>query len=268
MAPASAAAASAPQQQPPAMAPASAAAASAPQLQPPAVAVAAAAARQLQSPVVAVAPASAAADDESDLYLAGCFEDEPPAEEEVVAAAAAAEDVPPAEPGPSVGVTRTGKGKAKAKAKNGKVNSRGRLLAKLQRKLAARRAVAADAAEQAANIAGSDDLKFDAEQVEPDLVEADADADADANERVGLDRRALPAPFVAGSRHATVTTCLLHPIGVSGTGPIKAEGDGAVSVEEYRALQIKLKTALQLLFGNMNLPMLCFQTVKVLILLL
>ena len=31
---------------------------------------------------------------------------------------------------------------------------------------------------------------------------------------------------------------------MSGTGPIKAEADGAVSVEEYRPLQIKLKTAL------------------------
>jgi len=128
--------------------------------------------------------------------------------------------------------------KAKPKPKKGKVNSRGRLLAKLQRKLAARRAVAADAAEQAANIAGSDDLKFDAEQVEPDLVEADAD------ERVGLDRQA-PARFVAGSRHANVTTSpLLRPTGVTGTGPINAGADGAVSIEEHRALQIKLKTAL------------------------
>ena len=79
-------------------------------------------------------------DDELDFGLDGLFEDEPPAEEAVLAAAAAAAE-PAAEPGPSVGVTRTGKGKAKAKAKKGKVNSRGRLLAKLQRKLAPRRAV-------------------------------------------------------------------------------------------------------------------------------
>ncbi len=114
--------------------------------------------------------------------------------------------------------------------------------------MAARRAVVADAAaEQAAYIAGSDDLSLDAEQVEPDLVESDveADADADANERVGIDRHVLPARFVAGSRHADTTTSpLLRPTGVSGTGPINAGADGAASIEEYRALQIKLKTAL------------------------
>ena len=135
-------------------------------------------------------------------------------------------------------VTRTGNGKGKIS----KIKSHGRLLAELQRKVAARRAVAA---EQAANNVGSDDLSFDAEQVEADVVEAHADADADANERDGADRRALPARFVAGSRHANVTTSpLLGPAGVSGTGPISAEADGAVSVEKYRALQIKLKTAL------------------------
>ena len=189
-------------------------------------------------------------DDDLNFSTDGLFEDEAAVEEEVLATAAA-EDVPPAEPeqpepsepGPSVGVTRTGKGKGKGEAKKGKVNSRGRLIAKLQRRLAARRAVTADAAEQAANIAGSDDLDLDAEQVEPDLVEPDADADAD--EHVGLDRHALPARFVAGSRHANVTTSpLLRPTGVRGTGPINAGAEGAVSVEEYRALQIKLKTAL------------------------
>ena len=134
---------------------------------------------------------------------------------------------------------------AMAKAKQVRL-TRGRLLAKLQRKLAVRRAVAANAAaEQAANVVGSFDLNFDAEQVQAEVVEAHADADADANERVGFDRRALPARFVAGSRHANVTASpLLRPTGVSGTGPIKAEADGAVSVEEYRPLQIKLKTAL------------------------
>ena len=174
-------------------------------------------------------------DEALDFGLDGLFEDEPPAEEAVLAPAAAAAE-PAAEPGPSVGVTRTGKGKAKAKAKKGKVNSRGRLLAKLQRKLAARRAVAADAAEQVADIAGSEDLNLDAEQVEPDLVESDADADAD--ERVGLDRHA-PARFVAGSRRADVTTTpLLHPTGVAGTGPVNAGADGAISIEEYRTLQV------------------------------
>ena len=102
----------------------------------------------------------------------------------------------------------------------------------MQRKLAARRAVAADAAEQAANVVGSDDLNFDADQVGPDLIEAGADADA--NERIGLDLRALPARFVACSRLANVTTSpLLRPTGVSGTVPINAEADRAVSVEEH-----------------------------------
>ena len=168
-------------------------------------------------------------DNELDFDFEDLFDEEPPAEEAVATAATAAaaaaepaepEPAEPAEPGPSVGVTRTGKGKAKAKAKKGKANSRGRLLAKLQRKLAARRAVAVDAAEQAANSAGSEDLDADAEQVEPDLVESDADAVADANERVGLDRDS-PARFVAGGRHANLTaTPLLCPTGVSGTGPI------------------------------------------------
>ena len=53
-------------------------------------------------------------DDDLDLSLDGFFEDESAVEEEVLATAAAAEDVPPAEPepaepGPSVGVTCSGK---------------------------------------------------------------------------------------------------------------------------------------------------------------
>ena len=177
-------------------------------------------------------------DDELDFGLDGLFEDEPPAEEAVLApAAAAAEPAEPEQPEPLVPVLALralARAKQSQSKKKGKVNSRGRLLAKLQRKLAARRAVAADAAEQVADIARSEDLNLDAEQVEPDLVEFDADADA--NERVGLDRHA-PARFVAGSRHANVTTTpLLHPTGVTGTGPINAGADGAISIEEYRTL--------------------------------
>ncbi|DBA75034.1 TPA: hypothetical protein ACH3X1_010371 [Trebouxia sp. C0004] len=160
-------------------------------------------------------------DDDVDFGFEDIFDEEPPAEEAVTTAAAVAaepaepEPAEPAEPGPSVGVTRPGKAKPRRK----------------QRK-------------QAASIAGSEDLDVDAEQVEPDLVESDADAVADANERVGLDRHS-PARFVAGGRHANLTaTPLLRPTGVTGTGPINAGVAGAVSIEEYKALQIKLQSAL------------------------
>ncbi|DBA83835.1 TPA: hypothetical protein ACH3X1_006352 [Trebouxia sp. C0004] len=173
--------------------------------------------------------------DELDFGLDGLFEDEPPAEEKVFAAAAAAEDVPPAEPEqPEPAWSQCWR------YAHWQGQSQGKSKKKLHCKLAARRAVAADAAEQAADMVGSDNLTLDAEQVEPDLVESAADV----NERVGLDRHA-PARFVAGSRHANLTTSpLLRPTGVTGTGPINAGADGAVYIEEYRTLQIKLKTAL------------------------
>ncbi len=128
-------------------------------------------------------------DGDLDFSFDGFFEDEPAVVEEALATAGLLSLV--------LVLALRGLARAKAKAKPRKVRStRVGVLAKLQRKLAARRAVAADAAdaaEQAANIAGSDDLDLDAEQVEPDPVESnvDADADADPNERVGLDRGAF-----------------------------------------------------------------------------
>ena len=125
-------------------------------------------------------------DGDLDFSFDGFFEDEPAVVEEALATAGLLSLVPV--------LALRGLARAKAKAKPRKVRStRVGVLAKLQRKLAARRAIAADAAEQAANVAGSDDLDLDAEQVEPDPVESnvDADADADANERVGVDRGAF-----------------------------------------------------------------------------